>query len=222
MEPARPRAASPGRGEGAAAPVSAAISRARPKWLSRSPRFGVISTSRIVSAGKRSAIGAPTFASGDKINRPDALRRDRARSGCKAFLPTRRRAVCSFESPCRSAASRLEAREGLCRRLCNCRAQTIWHFCATPIVHFAHRESIRIRMTRGRGDLRNNHLVDVGAACLDVFGFDPGASQQFGDVFRIFWKIDKFAQPVNGEFHFVVISYRAGRAIDLNRRRAVR
>src|SRR5207253_10817459 len=53
-------------------PVSAAISRARPKWLSRSPRFGVISTSRIVSAGKRSLIGAPTFASGDKIKRPDA------------------------------------------------------------------------------------------------------------------------------------------------------
>jgi hypothetical protein len=39
-------------------PVNAAISRARPKWLSRSPRFGVISTSRILSAGKRSPIGA--------------------------------------------------------------------------------------------------------------------------------------------------------------------
>ena len=40
------------------------------------------------------------------------LRRDRARSGCRAFLPTRRRAVCSFESRCRSAASHLEARAG--------------------------------------------------------------------------------------------------------------
>src|SRR5438132_2324080 len=38
--------------------VSAAISRASPKWLSKSPRFGVISTSRMVSAGKRSLIGA--------------------------------------------------------------------------------------------------------------------------------------------------------------------
>src|SRR5205814_10650246 len=53
-------------------PVNAAISRAKPKWLSKSPRFGVISTSRIVSAGKRSLIGAQTFASGDKINRPEA------------------------------------------------------------------------------------------------------------------------------------------------------
>src|SRR5439155_22481656 len=53
-------------------PVSAAISRARPKWLRRSPRFGVISTSRMVSVRKRSAMGAPTFASGDKIKRPEA------------------------------------------------------------------------------------------------------------------------------------------------------
>jgi hypothetical protein len=52
--------------------VSAAISRARPKWLSKSPRFGVISTSRIVSLGNKSEIGAPICASGDKINRPDA------------------------------------------------------------------------------------------------------------------------------------------------------
>src|SRR6266404_5108905 len=40
--------------------VNAAISRARPKWLSKSPRFGVISTSRMVSLGKRLAMGAPT------------------------------------------------------------------------------------------------------------------------------------------------------------------
>ena len=60
-------------------------------------------------------------------------------------------------------------------------------------------------MTRRRGDLRNDHIVDVRAARLDVFGFDPGASQQFGNLFRIFWKIDKFAQPVNGKFHFVYI-----------------
>src|SRR5581483_5055980 len=33
--------------------VSAAISRARPKWLSKSPRLGVISTSKVVSGGKR-------------------------------------------------------------------------------------------------------------------------------------------------------------------------
>ncbi len=52
--------------------VSAAISRASPKWLSKSPRLGVISTSRMVSPGKRSLIGAPIFASGDKIKRPAA------------------------------------------------------------------------------------------------------------------------------------------------------
>jgi hypothetical protein len=56
-------------------------------------------------------------------------------------------------------------------------------------------------MTRGCGDLRSENLVDVRAARFDVFGFDPGASQQFGNFFRIFWKIDKFAQPVKGEFH---------------------
>src|SRR3979409_847171 len=37
-------------------PTKAEISRANPKWLSKSPRFGVISTSRIMSLGKRSAI----------------------------------------------------------------------------------------------------------------------------------------------------------------------
>ncbi len=52
--------------------VSAAISRASPKWLSKSPRLGVISTSRIVSLGNKSEIGAPIFAPGDKIKRPAA------------------------------------------------------------------------------------------------------------------------------------------------------
>ena len=52
--------------------VRAAISRASPKWLSKSPRFGVISTSRMVSLGKRSLIDAPIFASGDRIKRPEA------------------------------------------------------------------------------------------------------------------------------------------------------
>ena len=77
-------------------PASAAISRARPKWLSKSPRFGVISTSRIVSAGKSEPIGAPIFASGERIKQPVAvLRKGRARSGCTACLAIRRRAVCS-------------------------------------------------------------------------------------------------------------------------------
>ena len=66
-------------------PVSAAISRANPKWLSRSPRLGVISTSRIVSAGKRSPIGAPIFASGDKINRPDASSPRRSSIGLQSI-----------------------------------------------------------------------------------------------------------------------------------------
>src|SRR3954466_14540588 len=70
MEPAHPAVALPVRGEGAAAPVSAAISRAKPKWLSRSPRFGVISTSKIVSSGNNDAIGSPIFASGGRIRSP--------------------------------------------------------------------------------------------------------------------------------------------------------
>src|SRR4029453_3327602 len=72
----------------------------------------------------------------------------------------------------------------------------------TCVIDFANREPISVRMTRRRGDLRNDHLVDLRAARLDVFGFNTGASQQFGDLFRIVWKIDKFAEPINGEFHF--------------------
>src|SRR3954466_14985449 len=70
MEPAHPGAPSLGRGEGVAAPVSAARSRAKPKWLRRSPRFGVISTSKIVSSGNNDAIGSPIVASGERIRRP--------------------------------------------------------------------------------------------------------------------------------------------------------
>ena len=56
-------------------------------------------------------------------------------------------------------------------------------------------------MTRGRGDLRNDHLVDLGAARFDVFGFDTRPRQQIRDIFRIFRKIHKLAQPVDGKFH---------------------
>src|SRR5438132_972276 len=56
-------------------------------------------------------------------------------------------------------------------------------------------------MTRGRGDLRNDYFVDLRAARFDSLCFDAGACQQIRDVFRVFWKIDKFAQPVNGKFH---------------------
>jgi len=80
---------------------------------------------------------------------------------------------------------------------------------AAAIVYFTDCEPIGIRMTRRRGDLRNDHLVDVRAARFDVFGFDPSASQQFGNVFRIFWKIDELAQPVNGKLHFFAESFRA-------------
>src|SRR5215467_3065414 len=75
---------------------------------------------------------------------------------------------------------------------------------AIAIVYFANGEPIGIRMTRGRGDLRNDHLVDVSAARLDLLGFYSGASQQIGNVFPFFWKIDKLAEPVNRKLHFVV------------------
>src|SRR5205814_9117553 len=74
-------------------------------------------------------------------------------------------------------------------------------FRAAAVVHFANCEPISIRMARRRGDLRNDHFVDVRAARLDLFGFNTGASQQFGDLFRIFWKIDRFSQPIDGKFH---------------------
>ena len=47
---------------------------------------------------------------------------------------------------------------------------------AAAVVHLANGEPIGIRMTRGRGDLRNDHVVDVRAARLDIFRFDAGAS----------------------------------------------
>jgi hypothetical protein len=50
-------------------------------------------------------------------------------------------------------------------------------FCAASIVHLANGEPICVRMTRGRGDLLNDHVVDVRAACFDVFRFNPGASE---------------------------------------------
>ena len=58
-------------------------------------------------------------------------------------------------------------------------------------------------MARCCGDLRNNHLLDLCAAGFDIFRFNAGPSEQIRNLFRIFWKIDKFAQPINGEFHFV-------------------
>ena len=97
---------------------SAEISRASPKWLSKSPRFGVISTSRIVSAGKRSRSARQFLHRATKSTGRTHLRRDRARSGCKAFLPTRRRAVC-FSNLRSVRQLRAEAREELCRRLYN-------------------------------------------------------------------------------------------------------
>src|SRR4029453_10523045 len=82
-------------------------------------------------------------------------------------------------------------------------------FRAAAVVHFTNCEPISIRMARRRGDLRNDHLVDLRPARLDVFGFNASAGQQFRDLVRIFWEIDEFAQPINGEFHFVSMSYRA-------------
>src|SRR5437773_8391762 len=62
-------------------------------------------------------------------------------------------------------------------------------------------------MARRRHDLGNDHLLDLCAARFDLFRLDASASEQICDLFRIFWKIDKFAQPVNGKFHklFAVI-----------------
>src|SRR5262249_16040834 len=80
---------------------------------------------------------------------------------------------------------------------------------AASIVRLANGEPICVRMTRGRGDLRNDHVVDRRAARLYVFGFDSGSSQEFGNVFRMLWKIDKLAQPVNRKFHFFWMSCRA-------------
>src|SRR2546430_12540133 len=74
-------------------------------------------------------------------------------------------------------------------------------FRAAAVVHFANCEPISIRMARRRGDFRNDHLVDLRAAGFDVLRFNAGASEQIRDLFRIFGKINKFAQPIDGKFH---------------------
>src|SRR5439155_17223912 len=56
-------------------------------------------------------------------------------------------------------------------------------------------------MARRRHDLGNDHLLDLRAARFDLFRLDASASEQIRDLFRIFWKIDKFAQPIDGKFH---------------------
>src|ERR1700736_1085151 len=78
-------------------------------------------------------------------------------------------------------------------------------FNATAIIHFANRQTIRIWMTRRRGDSGNDDPAAAGsiylAACFDAFGLDTRPRQQIRDIFGIFWKIDKFAQPINRKFH---------------------
>ena len=74
-------------------------------------------------------------------------------------------------------------------------------FCSASIIDFANSQTISIWMTRRSSDLRNDHFVDVRAARLDVFGLNPSTGQQVGDLFRIFWKINKFAQPIDRKFH---------------------
>jgi hypothetical protein len=78
-------------------------------------------------------------------------------------------------------------------------------FGAASIIDFANSQTISIWMARRSGDLRNDYVVDLRAARFDVFCLNPSASQQVGDLFRIFWKIDKLAQPIDREFHRVVL-----------------
>ena len=66
--------------------------------------------------------------------------------------------------------------------------------------------------SRAKGSHRNLGGLGSGRQMLcERDGPHWEGEEQFGDVFRIFWKIDKFAQPVNGEFHLVVMSCRGGR-----------
>src|SRR5215469_12449727 len=82
-----------------------------------------------------------------------------------------------------------------------CRTANDLTFRSARVIDFANGQAIGVRMTRRRDDLGNNHVVDLRTARLDPFCFDAGAGQQIRDLFRIAWKIDKFAQPVDGKFH---------------------
>src|SRR5262249_47306394 len=74
-------------------------------------------------------------------------------------------------------------------------------FGLAAVVHFANRQAIRVGMSRRSGDLRNDHLFNVRAAGFDVLGLDTRARKSFSDLFRIFWKVDELAQPINRKFH---------------------
>src|SRR5262249_32097412 len=94
-------------------------------------------------------------------------------------------------------------------------------FGSTSVLNFANSESISVWMTRRRADLRNDHIVNPRAACFDVFGLDTSAREQIRDIFGIFWKIDKFAEPINREFHvlFDVMSSEVETSLDFSGQR---
>jgi hypothetical protein len=58
--------------------------------------------------------------------------------------------------------------------------------------------------------LRNDHLVRMFAPRrLDVFGFNAGASQQFGDLFRIFGRSTNSRSQLTENFIRRHMSFRA-------------
>src|SRR5437016_5801398 len=73
---------------------------------------------------------------------------------------------------------------------------------AAAIVHLANGEAMGIWMLSKSVNLGDNDLVDVRATPLGPLDLDPGEREQLGERIDTRRQIDKFAQPINGEFHF--------------------
>src|SRR5256886_11924707 len=68
------------------------------------------------------------------------------------------------------------------------------------------KEAIRSFCVQAEDGIRYLTVTGVQTCALPISGFDvlrfnAGASEQIRDLFRIFGKINKFAQPIDGKFH---------------------
>ena len=50
------------------------------------------------------------------------------------------------------------------------------------VIDLANAQPIRVRMLRRRRDLRDDYVVEIRPALCDPFDFDPGESEQFGQL----------------------------------------
>ena len=72
---------------------------------------------------------------------------------------------------------------------------------SAAVIDLANAQAVGVRVWRRSVDLRDDDVVEVRTALFDSFDLDAGKREQFGQLFDARRQLDKFAQPVNGEFH---------------------